>query len=475
MVTTLIRKLAIRYLLFLTVIMFIPMTVLAQDEEVYPIYKIQSGDFLSLVAIRFGTTVDDIIRVNNIPNADTISIGDNIKIPSLKGLSGTLLTDAVQIGDTLSTIAIRSGMNAEDILRINRITSRSEFFIGNTMILVQNEDGPRYAATTSVERGTTLLEKAVRENANPSVLRKVNQLRGSWDITNGQLLFNINENPEAASTRSVSPLIRLLELRDLPLVQGETYTLVVDQEVPLQLSGNLAGAPLRFFTDPEKPERQIAMIGIKADQETGLTNFNLTAQAENGETYQLDQKILVEPGLFTYEIVMGVDASTLEDHSNDLDKQILDALTDTMSERCWGTRMSYPVDEPFIVSGFGNRRQYNNTEYRNYHSGLDFGVWTADNINIYATADGKVIYTGDLPIHGLHTVIDHGWGVYSTYSHQSAVYVTIGQDVKRGDTIGLIGNTGRSAGPHLHWEIRINGVYVDPKTWLNKDFPQADK
>ena len=133
--------------------------------------------------------------------------------------------------------------------------------------------------------------------------------------------------------------------------------------------------------------------------------------------------------------------------------------------------MSYPVDEPYIASGFGNRRTYNNTDYKNYHTGLDFGVWTANNINIYAAADGKVLFCSELPIHGLHTIIDHGWGVYSTYSHQSQAVVTVGQEVKRGEVIGLIGNSGRSAGPHLHWEIRVNGIYVDPNTWLKTDFP----
>ena len=83
----------------------------------------------------------------------------------------------------------------------------------------------------------------------------------------------------------------------------------------------------------------------------------------------------------------------------------------------------------------------------------------------------SVLFCSELLIHGLHTIIDHGWGVYSTYSHQSQAVVTVGQEVKRGEVIGLIGNSGRSAGPHLHWEIRVNGIYVDPNTWLKTDFP----
>ena len=133
--------------------------------------------------------------------------------------------------------------------------------------------------------------------------------------------------------------------------------------------------------------------------------------------------------------------------------------------------MSYPVDEPCFVSGFGNRRTYNNGVFSNYHSGVDFGVCTANNINIYASADGTVIFADLLPIHGNFTVIDHGWGVYTPYSHQSQLLVSVGQEVKRGDLIGLIGSTGRSVGPHLHWEVIINSTYVNPVTWLGTQFP----
>ena len=133
--------------------------------------------------------------------------------------------------------------------------------------------------------------------------------------------------------------------------------------------------------------------------------------------------------------------------------------------------MSYPVDEPCFVSGYGNRRTYNNGVFSNYHTGIDFGVCTANNINIYAAANGTVLFAQELPIHGNFTVIDHGWGVYTSYSHQSQLLVTAGQEVNRGDLIGLIGNTGRSVGPHLHWEVIVNSTYVNPVTWLGTQFP----
>jgi murein DD-endopeptidase MepM/ murein hydrolase activator NlpD len=68
-------------------------------------------------------------------------------------------------------------------------------------------------------------------------------------------------------------------------------------------------------------------------------------------------------------------------------------------------------------------------------------------------------------------VIDHGLGVYSIYMHMAKFNVEEGQMIKQGDLLGEIGNTGRSVGPHLHFEIDINGIPVNPLTWLNRVFP----
>jgi murein DD-endopeptidase MepM/ murein hydrolase activator NlpD len=92
-------------------------------------------------------------------------------------------------------------------------------------------------------------------------------------------------------------------------------------------------------------------------------------------------------------------------------------------------------------------------------------------LNIYASAPGTVIFAGPLEIKGGFTVIDHGWGIYSGYAHQSEFFVKPGDWVEAGQLIGIIGNTGRSIGPHLHWEIWVNGVPVDPLDWVDRVFP----
>ncbi|MCD6322650.1 MAG: M23 family metallopeptidase, partial [Clostridiales bacterium] len=117
----------------------------------------------------------------------------------------------------------------------------------------------------------------------------------------------------------------------------------------------------------------------------------------------------------------------------------------------------------------GNRRSYNDGALLYYHTGIDYGV-CAD-LNIYATAKGIVVYADESIIRGNTIIIDHGWGVYTVYCHLSEFHATVGDKVEQGQLIALIGSTGRATGPHLHFEIRVNGTAVNPLTWLGKTFP----
>jgi murein DD-endopeptidase MepM/ murein hydrolase activator NlpD len=76
-----------------------------------------------------------------------------------------------------------------------------------------------------------------------------------------------------------------------------------------------------------------------------------------------------------------------------------------------------------------------------------------------------------MTVRGNATIIDHGWGVYTAYLHQSEIIVQAGTAVEAGQVIGKVGGTGRVTGPHLHWEVWAGGVQVDPLDWLQSIFP----
>ncbi len=115
------------------------------------------------------------------------------------------------------------------------------------------------------------------------------------------------------------------------------------------------------------------------------------------------------------------------------------------------------------TSTFGYRRSPF-TGRREMHKGLD--VATRTGTPIIAPADGLVIFAGREGGFGNMIAIDHGYGIVTKYAHCSSLDAKIGQKVKRGDVIAKVGNTGRSTGPHLHYEVAVNGVAVNPIRYI---------
>ena len=117
----------------------------------------------------------------------------------------------------------------------------------------------------------------------------------------------------------------------------------------------------------------------------------------------------------------------------------------------------------WVTSSFGQRISPF-TGRLQMHEGLDIAARPGTPVR--ATADGVVIYSGWKSDLGKLVTIDHGYGYRTRYGHLSAIYVRKGQRVKRGETVGAVGNTGRSTGPHLHYEVKVSGLPVNPKNYL---------
>lgn len=130
-----------------------------------------------------------------------------------------------------------------------------------------------------------------------------------------------------------------------------------------------------------------------------------------------------------------------------------------------GGDVIYPFDGNYpVTSPFGGRTDpVKGTN--EYHTGVDFGVPLGTEIK--AAADGVVVQAGTNGGYGNSISIDHGGGMETLYGHLSKVLVSVGQKVKQGDIIGLSGSTGKSTGPHLHFEVRKNGQPVNPMTYLS--------
>jgi murein DD-endopeptidase MepM/ murein hydrolase activator NlpD len=111
-----------------------------------------------------------------------------------------------------------------------------------------------------------------------------------------------------------------------------------------------------------------------------------------------------------------------------------------------------------VTSVYGNKRVYNKQK-KGQHLGIDYRAAIGDKVP--AANAGKIVFSGDLFYTGWTVINDHGLDIFTVYGHLSKTLVQRGQVVRRGDLIGLSGNTGRTSGPHLHWGTKVQGEYID--------------
>ena len=128
-----------------------------------------------------------------------------------------------------------------------------------------------------------------------------------------------------------------------------------------------------------------------------------------------------------------------------------------------GDGFKIPLEGP-LTSLFGHKRFFNG-QARNPHSGLDIAAPTGTPIS--APANGTVVLVDDLYFNGNTVFIDHGQGLITMYCHMDKTSVTPGQFIKQGETLGLVGATGRVTGPHLHWSVSLGGIRIDPQIFMS--------
>ncbi len=123
-----------------------------------------------------------------------------------------------------------------------------------------------------------------------------------------------------------------------------------------------------------------------------------------------------------------------------------------------------PLEDTYITSPYGYRRNPFRSGVE-FHKGVDLKAYYQD---IWATGSGVVIYSGYNSGYGYLVIIDHGYGLVTKYAHNSKLFVEEGDVVERYDVVAKSGNSGRSSGPHLHYEILENGETQDPMTFIYK-------
>ncbi len=437
-------------------------------QQAGPVYIIQAGDTLGDLELRFGASAEEIQAVNNIADPNSLFIGQSLIIPGLEGITGVLTSEILSIGASLDSLSRRYDLELGDLVLLNRLTSPSETIAGARFIIPIDEQKELQSPLNQLKTGETLLELAITSADSPWGVLEKNNLGSAWEVIPGEILYS----PKGINN-DFQPIIEVdaVWIDPLPAVQGETLQITILSEDGAKFTGSLGDSELTFHS--EDGYQHYSFHGIHALKETGPILLQINSDSRNSSQNILEQLILLTSGNYGFEPVTGVDNETLEPDVNETEENfLLPFVSKNTSSRLWDGRFVYPVDEPCPSSPFGSDRDYNQGGLQGYHNGLDFRP-CASNLNIYASAAGEVVLAEELMIKGNYVLINHGWGVFSAYAHLAEINVAVGQSVVPGDIVGIMGNTGRSTGPHLHFEIYNSGTPVNPQTWLNQEFPSS--
>ena len=255
--------------------------------------------------------------------------------------------------------------------------------------------------------------------------------------------------------------------------QGRTLALFLQADEPLSnIEGQLFDKAIPFYlVNLESSYRSFLGVGVTMT----VQNYPLTVRAAdlvgNGTEQIFEVEVtktaFARGGYITLspqkQKIMMDRSKSREDNAK---RTTAYAKADHEVKQLWEGIFIRPT-EGRLTSPFGKYREYN-TGVRRHHYGTD--IANVVGTPIYASNSGIVTLADGLHIYGNAVILNHGQGVSTSYNHLSEINVKVGERVEKGQRIGLMGSTGQSTGPHLHWGMVVNGVAVAPEEWTERDF-----
>jgi murein DD-endopeptidase MepM/ murein hydrolase activator NlpD len=274
---------------------------------------------------------------------------------------------------------------------------------------------------------------------------------------------------ETATYRSLPEGWIDIRLNTNDVVQGSTLVIYAQNILNGTPAGRFGDQPLNFGSHGDG---YVAFVGVEAIAEPGNYLLELTGGDERNLWQPVRAQIPVTTASYpTQTIQVDESLSPLLDPAV---RSTEDELLHTMfavfeDQRRWDGLFQVPVTTTVVSAGYGGLRSYNSGPAEIYHTGTDFAAALGDVVS--APAAGVVVFSGQTQLRGNIVIINHGLGVMSGLYHLEESFVEAGQEVSAGQQIGRVGSTGLSSGPHLHWDMRIMGVPVDPLPWTQQAFP----
>lgn len=238
------------------------------------------------------------------------------------------------------------------------------------------------------------------------------------------------------------------------------------------LAGNDKRAPGAYFNGQrvmvlKNAEQWVAIVGIPLDSKPGTA----TLQIQSDGAQKTGRDFTIHSKEYTTQRITIKDQRKVDPSAQDLKRIHRESRVMQAAFTAWRAQDDVPMQfdlpaEGPVSSPFGLRRIFNG-QARNPHSGLDIAARAGSPIR--APAAGRVTAVGNYFFDGNTVLIDHGQGLVTMYCHMQKIVVKKGQRLARGEMIGLVGQTGRATGPHVHWGVSLNNARVDPALFLAPD------
>lgn len=199
-------------------------------------------------------------------------------------------------------------------------------------------------------------------------------------------------------------------------------------------------------------EDKVACANLKSELDVKLAGLNETVSVKTKYLTQLktDQK----------DLERSIDE--IQKKADELEAKLKRIASSSTTSKYTGGTMTWPLPGYYGISSYFGNRLHPVLKVYKMHTGVDIAGAGCNGKNVVAAADGKVITAGWISGYGYTVMIDHGGGIVTLYAHSQKLLVKKGNTVKAGDAIMLVGSTGYATGPHLHFEVRVNGKYVNP-------------
>lgn len=315
-----------------------------------------------------------------------------------------------------------------------------------------------------VQRGDTLSAIAARLGTSVAELMARNGLADADRITAGMTLQGGGDAVPLPELPGDGALTRI-QFWPWPPAQGQTLAIWLHTRAAVSVTLVFGGSRLPVVGDGRR-HWAVAPIEALAAVETRP----LTATV-GGAT--LVFPVTIRPGVFETQEIPAEASDPILSQTEKVNAEYarLTALFAGRSAGDWTPRSRFVTPLPAgatyeFSSPFGSRRTYGNAAGLTAHAGEDYA--TAAGTPVLAPAAGVVVLAEPLFVRGNAVVLDHGQGVLTGYWHLESLQVRAGEQVVAGQVLGAVGSTGLSTGPHLHWELRVAGVAVDPLQWVER-------